>query len=388
MKVLFIIQGEGRGHLTQAIALQQILRDAGHELSAVLVGKAAGREVPCFFTEQIEAPVQPFLSPNLIYDTNKGSINIGKTIRTHLRRGGRYARSLRAIDETVQNVKPDLIVNFYEVLGGFYNLLYRPAAPMVCVAHQYLLLHPQFPFPKNSWLDRQIVNFNTRLTALGAHKKLALSFRRFEQETGHGLTIVPPLLRRDVKNLRPATGDFALVYMTHHSLSRQIIAWHKDNPELPLHCFWDNPDAPEVQKIDDTLTFHRLNGPRYLRMMEQCRALVTTAGFESVCEAMYLGKPVLMVPVPKHFEQACNAIDGVLSGAGASARTFDLSVLADFLPYYQSPQAEFQAWCGETSRLFVKHLEAVTTNADSVLNAVSVKAVTVDVQKSFAPSAY
>ncbi|MBU1821170.1 MAG: glycosyl transferase, partial [Bacteroidetes bacterium] len=205
MKVLFIIQGEGRGHLTQAIALQQILRDAGHELSAVLVGKAEGREVPGFFTEQIEAPVQPFLSPNLIYDTNKGSINIGKTIRTHLRRGGRYARSLRAIDETVQSVKPDLIVNFYEVLGGFYNLLYRPAAPMVCVAHQYLLLHPQFPFPKNSWLDRQVVNFNTRLTALGAHKKLALSFRRFEQETGHGLTIVPPLLRRDVKNLRPAT---------------------------------------------------------------------------------------------------------------------------------------------------------------------------------------
>lgn len=363
MKVLFLIQGEGRGHLTQAISLRQILSNVGHKVAAVLVGNAEGREVPVFFTEQIEAPVKTFLSPNLIYDQNKGSINLGKTICTHLLKGGKYSASLKAINATVQEVKPDVIVNFYEVLGGIYNLLYRPAAPMVCVAHQYLLLHPQFPFPKNSWLDRQIVNFNTRLTSLGAAKQMALSFRRFEESGANGLTIVPPLLRRDVKVLTPTTGDFALVYMTHHSLSRQIIAWHEAHPELPLHCFWDNPDAPEVQKIDDTLTFHRLNGPKYLRMMQQCRALVTTAGFESVCEAMYLGKPVLMVPVPKHFEQACNAIDGMLSGAGASAQTFDLSVLTDFLPYYKSPQVAFQAWCGETSRLFIKHLEAVVNES-------------------------
>ncbi len=365
MRVLFIIQGEGRGHLTQAISLSQILHRAGHQVGAVLVGQAEGREIPAFFSEQIHAPIFPFLSPNLIYDRNKGSIHIGRTIRTHLLRSKKYAASLRAIHTQVQTIQPDLIVNFYEVLGGLYKIMYRPAAPMVCVAHQYLLLHPQFSFPKNSWLDRRIVNFNTRLTALGASRKFALSFRRFaETESADGLTIMPPLLRREVRSLQPESGDFALVYLTHSSLSHQIIAWHEQHPELPLHCFWDNPSAPDVQRMDDTLTFYRLNGPKYLRMMETCRALVTTAGFESVCEAMYLGKPVLMVPVPKHFEQACNAIDGVLAGAGASARTFDLSVLTDFLPYFQSPQADFQTWCHETDHLFVKHLEAVVNEVE------------------------
>jgi hypothetical protein len=33
-KFLFIIQGEGRGHLTQAISLAQLLRDNGHEVVA------------------------------------------------------------------------------------------------------------------------------------------------------------------------------------------------------------------------------------------------------------------------------------------------------------------------------------------------------------------
>ena len=39
MKVLFIVQGEGRGHLTQAITLEEILRRNGHEVVEVLVGK-------------------------------------------------------------------------------------------------------------------------------------------------------------------------------------------------------------------------------------------------------------------------------------------------------------------------------------------------------------
>ena len=372
MRVVFIVQGEGRGHLTQAISLGQILRCAGHQVAAVLVGQAAGRGTPVFFSEQIQAPIHFFLSPNLIFNAQKGSINLGRTIRTHLLGSKKYTASLRTIHAHVQEVQPDLIVNFYEVLGGLYKITHRPAAPMVCVAHQYLLLHPLFPFPKNSWLDRQIVNSYTRLTALGASRRLALSFRRFtETETANGLTIVPPLLRREIRDLRPESGDFALVYMTHPSLSPQIIAWHEQHPELPLHCFWDNPDAPEVQRVDDTLTFHRLNGPKYLGMMETCLALVTTAGFESVCEAMYLGKPVLMVPVPKHFEQSCNAIDGVLSGAGASARTFDLSVLTAFLPYFKSSQTEFQTWCHETDRLFVQHLEAAANEVREVLMPIS-----------------
>ncbi len=43
MKFLFIVQGEGRGHLTQAITLEEILRRNGHEVVEVLVGKSYSR---------------------------------------------------------------------------------------------------------------------------------------------------------------------------------------------------------------------------------------------------------------------------------------------------------------------------------------------------------
>jgi hypothetical protein len=42
---------------------------------------------------------------------------------------------------------------------------------------------------------------------------------------------------------------------------------------------------------------------------------------------MYLGKPVMMVPVAGQYEQACNALDGEESGAGKKADFFDFSLL-------------------------------------------------------------
>lgn len=360
MKLVFFVQGEGRGHLTQALALSQLLKHTGHELAAVLVGQSNGQEVPDFFTKTIGSPVHSYASPNLIFDKKKGCIDIPKTIRIHLGQLPTYLKSLNSIRRIIDEIKPDVIVNFYELIGGVYNFLYRPGIPMVCIAHQYLLLSPTFPFPKNSWWDRQLVNLNTRITALGATKKLALSFRSIPDETPH-TRIVPPLLRQELQKLRPSTGDYILVYMTQHGLGDQIIDWHKKNREVRLHCFWDNPQAEKEVKINENLSFHQINAELYLKFMEGCKGLVTTAGFESVCEAMYLEKPVLMVPVPGHFEQACNAIDGVISGAGINSPTFDLSLLTEFIEHYHSPQRDFQKWYFEGNTLFIRELENVVT---------------------------
>ena len=62
MKILFIIQGEGRGHLTQALSLRQKLMAEGHEIVGVLVGKSPARRLPDFFLNKIQSPVYPFES--------------------------------------------------------------------------------------------------------------------------------------------------------------------------------------------------------------------------------------------------------------------------------------------------------------------------------------
>lgn len=353
-----MVQGEGRGHLTQAISLSQILRQAGHEIVGAMVGTSPGRQIPAFFNEGIRTNVLHFDAPNIIYNAQGGGMNLQRTINTHLSNLPKYLRSLRRIHQAVTQIKPDLLISFYDTYGGLYNLVYRSQIPMVCIAHQYLLLHPKFVFPENSRLNQFLINLNSKSTSWLAKKRLALSFREIPSRQDLNITVVPPLLRREVTSLLPRSGDYLLVYMTHHSLGNQIIEWHRKHPDVKVHCFWDNPDASDEFAYDETLTFHRINSEKYLNMLAGCHGLVTTAGFESVCEAMFLGKPAMMVPVPNHFEQECNAIDGVISGAGVTSKSFDLSVLLEYLPKHINQSARFRSWYHRGNAMFLEEIES------------------------------
>ena len=66
--------------------------------------------------------------------------------------------------------------------------------------------------------------------------------------------------------------------------------------------------------------------------MAGCRALSCTAGFESVCEGAYLGKPMLLVPVENHYEQYLNSLDAEKTGIAIRDSKFNLSRLLDYQP--------------------------------------------------------
>lgn len=361
MKVAFVIQGEGRGHLTQAIAMKELLQKAGHTVVAALVGQSEGRIVPDFFRETINAPVFDFVSPTLIY--RRGRIDLRTTIIGQIGKGIAYAGSVRRIHHLLRQVSPDLIINFYDPIAGIYNWIYGSKIPFVTVGHQYLMFHSDFPFPKASRLDKYLVILNTRITSLNANRRLALSFRPMNHFSSSTNQVVSPLLRESVKKLQPETEPFFLAYVTHPEIAQGIIRWHQSHSHYVVHCFWNNPDYPEVYSLSENLTFHQVNAQKYTDMMRRCSGLATTAGFESVCEAMYLGKPVLMVPVPNHFEQMGNALDGELAGAGIRSDAFDLTRLIDYSPVHSSTAPEFQKWVrdGETRILNILE-ETVTGN--------------------------
>ncbi|WP_436515271.1 glycosyltransferase family protein [Ekhidna sp. To15] len=356
MKYIFIVQGEGRGHMTQAISLFQILKENGHDITHVIVGKSKNRELPKFFIDQIESPVSQLESPNFVTDKNARSVNVFKTLTTNLRKYRTFVKSVNQIDTIVKKEKPDVIINFYDFLSGLYFMLKRPKVKHVALAHQFLLNHSTFEFPKGRFYDKSSLLVGNRLAAYGADKILGLSFQPMADEPGKKLFVVPPLLREKAKTIKPSLGDHFLVYMVNHGYSSDVKAFHAKHPEIPIHCFWDKKDEPNELKADETLTFHRLDDDKFIQMMASCRGYLTTAGFESVCEAMYMGKPILMVPVKGHYEQACNALDAKKAGAGVSSEIFDLEVLLNYLPQHNDVGDKFRNWCETSAKRFLEML--------------------------------
>lgn len=237
MKILFIAQGEGRGHLTQALTLEKMLRDQGHEVVEILVGKSKSREIPQFFLNRTKAPVFQFKSPNFLPSKENKRVGLARSIAYNLLKVHQYIASIHFIYQHIQRSGADLVVNFYEILGGLTYAICRPKIPEVCIGHQYLFLHPDFHFPDFHKKSQELMIAFTRLTCLGATRKLALSIRQYSNVDEKGLTVVPPLLRNEVKNASRHHGDTITGYILNAGFSDYVIKWHRQHPSVKL-CFF------------------------------------------------------------------------------------------------------------------------------------------------------
>jgi uncharacterized protein (TIGR00661 family) len=349
---MFIIQGEGRGHLTQAISMYEILKRNGDEVIEILVGINDSISLPLFFRKKVKCPISTFNSSCFLFSPKSKKSLFFKSIFYNFGKLPDYIKSIKFIKRKIDGNNIDLVINFYEVLTGLTYAFMRPKTPYVCIAHQYLFFHPDFVFPRKSKLQLAGLLLFTRLTCLRASRLLSLSFR--EMRNVDNIRVVPPLIREEVLRKTPAKGDYILGYMLNAGFSEQIIDWHSEHTDVRLHCFWDNEDAPKELHVNETLTFHQLDDTAFLNYMADCEAYASTGGFESICEALYLQKPVMMIPA--HIEQECNAFDAEISGAGISADEFNLSNLLEFLPSY-IPNTSFTTWVNKGNFMFINNLK-------------------------------
>ena len=316
-----------------------------------------GRKIPDFVFQNLKGPIYQIESPNFISDKDNKKILLGKSIFFNLFKLPNFLNSLKEIDEAVAFHKPDVIINFYDILGGIYNFLYRPKAISWVIGHQYLIFHPAFPYAKSSFLEKSLFQINTKMTALGADRMFALSFQKYPEIPHSKVTIFPPILRELIFDLKPQHGDFILTYMVNSGYGDEVMRFAKKNPEINIEAFWDKKDCEKTHQELPNLVFHQIDDRLFLEKMASCRGLLSTAGFESICEAMYLGKPVMMVPVAGQYEQACNALDAVNSGAGISNHEFDFHYFHSYLNSNEYIPTQMKSWAEMASTIFEKEIE-------------------------------
>jgi uncharacterized protein (TIGR00661 family) len=239
---------------------------------------------------------------------------------------------------------------------GFTYALYPPRTPCISVAHQFLFLHPKYRFPNENKMELLMVKLFTRVTRIRSKRIFALSIEKKEPVPKKRMIIVPPLLRNEVLQCTPTAGDYLHGYLLNAVYAEDIIAYQQLHPEVRMHFFWDKKDAPEETAVNDRLSFHKLNDKLFIQYMAGCKGYATTAGFESVCEAMYFGKPVLMVPT--HIEQSCNAYEASAAGAGISSDHFDLDAFLDYIPNYQGNK-NFRSWVQQSEEIWLKELNSI-----------------------------
>ena len=108
-------------------------------------------------------------------------------------------------------------------------------------------------------------------------------------------------MRDAIMELEPYNGEHVLVYQTSDSNWRLLDILKEFDDEFIVYGF-------HQEGRDENLRFKNFNEDEFFQDLARARAVIANGGFTLISEALYLGKPVLSVPVKKQFEQILNAI--------------------------------------------------------------------------------
>ena len=200
MKLMFSVLGEGRGHMTQAIAVKEMAEKAGHRVTHVVLGAGPHREIPSYFASAIQAPITRIATTDFACK-NARKISLPATLASAVRQIPAYCRSLRALDNLVREVQPDVIVNFFEPLTGFYALTKQRRPPVVAVAHQFMFEHPAYVRLPGRRGEQFGMKWFFRLVG-AASTRVALSLYEAPDLPEKNIIVAPPFFGVSYSNCR------------------------------------------------------------------------------------------------------------------------------------------------------------------------------------------
>ena len=347
-RCIYIVQGEGRGHMSQAIALSEILQKAGHTLEALFVGAGAGPGVPGYMSDRFQGKLHYFHSPYFLKTPNRKGIYVGKTIGFNLARSFIYLREVRRIRKEILRRQPDVVFNFYDVVGALAMKRLPPSIKRIGIGHHFYLHLNGYECQGGMQLHRRLLSWHSRLIMQSCNRVLALSFRK---EEGSGkIEVIPPLVRNDFRLIKHEPGNRFLVYLLNDGYIYDLILLARKDPEFKADLFTSLD--PEVE-MPEGIRIYPYSDEKFREKMASCRGIIATAGFDTAAEAAYHGIPLAVIPARNHFEQRCNGVDIERNGIGTKLLAFE-SVIIDNLQTFDF--TAYRIWVNNAEELILKSM--------------------------------
>ena len=244
----------------------------------------------------------------------------------------------------------------------------RAGVPVVALSHQLVLTETCPRVPLRSAPSALATALGIGFLAGPWDAAVVPSFFFPPLRRGSRAVLVAPILRDDVLALRARDGGRLLVYV------------NEGDGMSPLLDVLARVGVPaDIYGLDASLGAPagvRLRPPSragFLADLAAARAVVATAGFTLLSEALHLGKPVLALPNRGFFEQTVNALalrDGARGEAvlGRSLRASDLRGFLDRADVYrQRPSADGTAGREQAADAIESALAGVALPASEAL---------------------
>lgn len=286
-KIIYGVAGEGSGHSTRSKEIINYLINSGHKVKVVSYDKGYKNLSPFFDVEEIEG---------LGFDFKNNQV---KYISTFVKNGKKIKEILSSYDKVnnlVKKFRPDIIFTDFEPTCAVASQINK--IPLVSIDNQHFITNTKIKYPKKFIKEAFLTSAFVKLIANNSKYFLVLSITE-EKVVGKKTFLVPPILRKEVLELKPVSEDYILVYLT--SGFDEIVSYlNKIDKKFIVY------GLERYGKINNCI-FKKPSQDMFLADLGKCQGVIATAGFSLLSEALYLGKPYLAIPVQSQFEQIINA---------------------------------------------------------------------------------
>ena len=309
--ILYGVNGEGAGHSTRAREVISHLQRQGHAVHVVSFDRGLKN-----LGEEFE--VTEIYGLHLEYVHNR--VRYKKTVARNLLAMPRAAKSIRELMRRCKAWKVNLVVTDFEPLSC--KVGHKLGLPVISIDNQHTYTNCKVSYPRKYRKDAAAAKLVTRLMTPKADAYLMISF--FDAPIRKKRSFLfPPIVRREILDAKPTTGEHVLVYVTAPS-DALVEMMKRVRAKFVAYGF-----GREGQ--DANVTFKKPSLDGFMRDLVSARSIVANSGFSLISEALHLGKPYLAMPVKSQFEQIFNAYYIGETGYGAYWEKLDKEKIDSFL---------------------------------------------------------
>lgn len=231
--------------------------------------------------------------------------------------------------------KPDLVISDYEPVSAKYA--YMHDAPLVTIDQQSKYLIGDFPANLNNtgYID-EVQRLNMFFPK--ARARIACSFFNVAAREGakEKVTLMPPVFRSVIEKLERQKSEKTsiLVYFSAQNFGGQtmedVVELFRDCSQAHFVLYGDGSERKIRGRLPANVVMGVESNEGFLQDLSTAHGILSTAGHGLLSEAMYLGIPVLALPLPL-YEQQMNAKVIADNAFGMASAHLNLSELQSFI---------------------------------------------------------
>ncbi|MCX7718853.1 MAG: hypothetical protein N2111_10700 [Candidatus Sumerlaeaceae bacterium] len=343
MKIFCAVQATGRGHLSRYETVRRLLLDAGHGVH----GFASGRELPAYAQDIDEFVTGP------TFFIHRNRVSLTPTALHNARHFAAYQRTIRTLAGRFASDEFDRIIIDFEPLAA--RAARRAHRPFTILDNQTAAFLDT-PCPAGLASRRALLRGFVRFYYNGfshAERILTCSLAPLDPVLS-GQIVIPPCVRPEISALTPRNGNHLLFYKSLGRLPHGLAEFARAHSGAEVRVY--APQAGHAADLPPNVIIRGHDHRQFLDDFASCRACVTYAGFESVAEAVHLGKPVVVVPIAGQWEQQLNAAIIRAAGIGSVAHDFSRETFELAWSDAPAPAPDARQWVAGGPEALRRHL--------------------------------